>query len=105
MEIRHRINFFDTEILVHKKDDQSYQVSIVSASTPLAAGNVLETYLLEQTAKEAAERFSRVYSIAKENGYYLVENSFTKPDKHKIPVHELINSNASTEHIAAQFKG
>jgi hypothetical protein len=104
MEVRHRINFFDTEILVHKKDDESYQMSIVSASTPLAGGNVLGTYFLEQTAKEAAERFSRVYSIAKENGYYLVESSFTKPNKGKIPVHELINTTASTEHIAAQFK-
>jgi hypothetical protein len=103
MEARHRIDFFDTEIIVYAKDDTSFQVSINSTKTPLGLGNVLETYSSEQTAIQAAERFFQIYSVAKENGYYLQNDYFTKPDKEKIRVTLIINSDYSAEQLAAQF--
>jgi hypothetical protein len=103
MEIRHRINFFDTEIQVNQNEHDVFLVSILSNATPLGSGNVLEEYTSEALAIEAAERLLRIYSVAKENGYHLKGAFFTKHEKEQVDVTEMMNSDISDEELATRF--
>jgi hypothetical protein len=91
MEIRHRINFFDTEIQVqvNQNEHDVFLVSILSNVTPLGSGNILEEYTSEALAIEAAERLFRIYSVAKEKGYHLKGTFFTKNEKEQVDVTEI----------------
>jgi hypothetical protein len=104
MDIRHRINFFDTEIQVYQKEDDVFLVSILSNATPLGSGNALEEYPSEAAAIEAAERLHRTYSIAKENGYHLLGTFFTKHEKEKVDAIEMMNADYSDEELVTHFK-
>jgi hypothetical protein len=104
MEIRHRINFFDTEIQVNQKEDNIFLVSILSNTTPLGSGNVLEEYPSEAAAIEAAERLHRTYSVAKENGYHLMGTFFTKHEKEKVDATKMMNADYSDEELIIHFK-
>jgi hypothetical protein len=104
MEIRHRINFFDTEIQVNQKEDNIFLVSILSNATPLGSGNVLEEYPSEAAAIEAAERLHRTYSVAKENGYHLMGTFFTKHEKEKVNATKMMNADYSDEELIIHFK-
>jgi hypothetical protein len=104
MEIRHRINFFDTEIQVNHKEDNIFLVSILSNATPLGSGNVLEEYPSEAAAIEAAERLLRIYTVAKENGYHLLGTFFTKHEKEKVDATKMMNADYSDEELIFQFK-
>jgi hypothetical protein len=103
MDVRHRINFFDTEIQVNQKENDVFLVSIISNATPLGAGNILEEYPSESKAIEAAERLFRIYSVAKENGYHLLGTFFTKHEKEKIDVTLLMNADYSNEQLVTHF--
>jgi hypothetical protein len=104
MEIRHRINFFDTEIQVNHKEDNIFLVSILSNATPLGSGNVLEEYPSEAAAIEAAERLHRTYTVAKENGYHLLGTFFTKHEKEKVDATKMMNADYSDEELISHFK-
>ncbi|MDF2668093.1 MAG: hypothetical protein K0R67_399 [Paenibacillus sp.] len=86
MLVKHKISFMDCEVLVCDNEDSSYHVSIQSLTNPLGRGNVLDTFDDEQLAIQAAERFHWMYTIAKENGYYLKENCFTKPNRQEVHI-------------------
>jgi hypothetical protein len=104
MDVRHRINFFDTEIQVIKEEEDLFHVGIVSKATALGSGNVLEEYSSEPVAIEAAERLCRIYSVAKESGYHLLGNFFTKHDKEQVNAIDLMNADFSNEQIASHFQ-
>jgi hypothetical protein len=103
MDVRHRINFFDTEIQVIQKEEDLFHVGIVSKATPLGSGNVLEGYTSEPVAIEAAERLFRIYTVAKESGYNLLGNVFTKHDKAQVDAIELMHADYSNEQLASHF--
>jgi hypothetical protein len=103
MDIRHRINFFDTEIQVNQTENDVFLVSILSNATPLGSGNVLEEYPSEAAAIEAAERLHRTYSVARENGYHLLGTFFTKHEKEKVDATHMMSADFSDEELNTHF--
>lgn len=101
--IKHRIKCFDSELLVRENGKTSYELAIQSSSNPLGFGNTLHTFKSLEEGLEAAERFCKLYTAAREKGYYLKEKSFTKPDREKIEVSSLFLTGMAVEEFAAHL--
>ncbi|MFD2611829.1 hypothetical protein [Paenibacillus gansuensis] len=91
-KVKHRVKCFDSEILVVEKTEAKYELSIQSLLNPLGFGIPLETFTNEDDAISASQYFCHMYTIAKEKGYYLQNNSFNKPDKESITVQWVIHN-------------
>jgi len=103
MNVKHRIDLRDSEIIVAELEDAQFQVSINSLPNLLGTGNILAAYVSEQLAIQAAERFSKMYAIAKEKGYHLDKSCLIKADKAVIPVGLILNWELSVEEFTSQF--
>lgn len=86
MAVKHRIPFGDCDILVDQKGEQTFHVTIQARTNPLSKGNLLKICDEEEAAVQAAELFFKVYTKAKENGYYLQEQQLIKPNRDPIPI-------------------
>lgn len=105
MVVKHRINFTDCEVLVCENEDTTFDVSIQSTTNPLGRGNVLDRFSDERQAIEAAERFHWMYTLAKENGYYLKQDCFTKPNKKEIHISIMNDGTITKEQYVLQLQG
>ncbi|ANE48100.1 hypothetical protein SY83_19445 [Paenibacillus swuensis] len=103
-KIKHRVKCFDSEILVVHKNE-AYELSIQSLLNPLGFGSALETFLDEDDAVSAAQYFCHMYTIAKEKGYYLQNNSFTKPDKESYAANWVIEKKFSEDEWSTILAG
>ncbi|MFK7696290.1 hypothetical protein [Paenibacillus sp. HJGM_3] len=104
MDIRHRISFKDGEMLVCRDEDDTYHVSIRSIVNPLSRGNILDRFDDERQALDAAERFHWMYALAKENGYYLKNDCFIKPNKKEIHIGIMRDGTITREQYILQLQ-
>ncbi|MDF2723327.1 MAG: hypothetical protein K0Q59_3002 [Paenibacillus sp.] len=104
MVVKHRISLTDYEVLVFENEDTTFHVTIQSMVNPLSRGNVLDQFSDEQEAIDAAERFHWMYTLAKENGYYLKQHYFTKPQKRGIHISIMKDCNMTREQLVLQLQ-
>lgn len=105
MVVKHRISLIDCDLLVHESEDHSFQVFIQSTNNPLSRGNLLHSFETERQAVEAAERFHWMYVLAKENGYYLKQDCFIKPNRNQIHISIMADCTMTKEHYVLQLQG
>lgn len=101
MTIKHRISCFDSEIIVKQidEDGQAFQLSIQSGTNPLGLGNKLASYSNEAEAIRKSSQFCSFYTIAKEQGYYLKEQAFVKPEHEDIPVSTILSEDKDEQQL------
>ncbi|WNQ10528.1 hypothetical protein MJA45_23370 [Paenibacillus aurantius] len=104
MVIKHRIKCFDSELLVCETGQNNYELTIQASSNPLGFGNSLESFDNEEKAVSAAEHFCKVYTLARERGYYLKDKKFAKADKEMIEISSVFGSSVPFETLALQFE-
>ncbi|GIP34054.1 hypothetical protein [Paenibacillus sp. J2TS4] len=92
VSVLYNIPCFDSEVMVKEIDEGAYELAIQSTANPLGLGNALETYPSREQAVRAAEHFCKLYTLAREQGYYLKERSFVKPDREPICLAGNLNS-------------
>ncbi|GIO11274.1 hypothetical protein J19TS2_08290 [Cohnella xylanilytica] len=89
MSVKYQLRCFECDIMVVEGND-AYQLSIQSRSNPLGFGNRLAEYDTEERAKDAADHFCRMYTIAREYGYHLHGGEFRREDLPPIPVAQFL---------------
>lgn len=104
VSVKHTLPCFDSEILVNQKDEESYELAIQTKANPLGFGQKLAAFHSLEDAVKAAERFCELYTMAREQGYYLKDDCFVKPDMDPVQLQSLLDSGESTEQIAKVFE-
>ncbi|WP_127588566.1 hypothetical protein [Paenibacillus koleovorans] len=104
MDIKHRIGMKDCELLIFANDDLTFHVSLCSTVNPLGRGNLLDRFDDERQAIEAAERFQWMYALAKEHGYYLKQDRFTKPNRQEIHISVMKDGTMTKEQYRLQLQ-
>lgn len=103
MTIKHRIPCFDSELLVREIGEAAYELAIQSSSNPLGFGNALHVFTRLEDAAAAAERFCRLYTAARGQGYYLKEHTFIKPGREGIDIPALLQAGVEVGELAERL--
>ncbi|WP_155987969.1 hypothetical protein [Gorillibacterium massiliense] len=102
--IKHRIECFDSDILVCATSDTSFDLTIQAKSNPLGTGNALERYATEEEAIRAANNFCKMYTAAREKGYYFKERFFAKPNKERIDISVYLGARMPIDQFYSQLE-
>ncbi|MBB6637871.1 hypothetical protein [Cohnella thailandensis] len=96
MSVRYELRCFECDVLVRQEED-AYQLSIQARSNPLGRGNQLAIYDTESQAKDAADRFCQMYTLAREYGYFLHGSEFRREECSSISVPEHLSDGTTLE--------
>jgi len=98
MTAKYQIRCAESDVYVLEKEDR-FHITINARVNPLSFGNKLAEFESMDKAVEAAERFCRMYAVAKEFGYHLTDAKLCKEGREPISVPRLINLRLSTDEL------
>jgi len=102
MTVKYQIAFFESDIFVVEKGD-GFHLTICSRVNPLGFGNRLAVYPTMGQAVDAAEKFCKMYALAKQYGYHLKDAYFLKEGCESLFVPALLEDDPTVGSLQEKF--
>lgn len=103
MTVQYQIEFFESDVFVVEKSD-AFHLTICSRVNPLGFGNQLAIYTTKGQAIDAAEKFCKMYALAKQYGYHLKDSYLMKEGCEALFVPALLENEPNETTLQAKLE-
>ncbi len=103
MTVKYQIEFSESDVFVLEQGE-AFHLTICSRVNPLGFGNKLAVYSQIGQAVDAAEKFCKLYELARQHGYHLKGTSFVKEGCEPLFVPAMLEEDATVDVLRARLE-